>query len=112
MKTTAQGKTAEKAVAAKLREDGFKILDFNWRRRTCEIDIIARKKKIIYFIEVKYRRVDDQGDGFAYLTSRKLTQIRYAAEIWINEYDYHGDYRLLAAAVSGPNCEEIEVIEL
>jgi hypothetical protein len=38
--------------------------------------------------------------------------MNFAAEIWKQTYNWDGDYRLMAAAVSGTGCEDIEIIEL
>jgi hypothetical protein len=38
--------------------------------------------------------------------------MNFAAEIWKQTYNWGGDYRLMAAAVSGTGCEDIEIIEL
>ena len=47
---------AEEVVAAQLRSEGWEILARNWRRRGCELDIVARRLQILAFIEVKFRR--------------------------------------------------------
>jgi len=112
MKTTLQGRQAEVAVANLLEQHGFKVLAQNWRRPRCEIDLIVSRKKTIYFVEVKYRASAEQGQGFDYITSRKESQMRFAAEVWAQENNYNGDCRLMAAAVSGDDCENIEMLEL
>lgn len=112
MKTTAQGQAAESAVAGLLVAQDYQILDRNWRTKTCEIDIVAQKQNVIYFIEVKYRAQADQGDGFEYITSRKLSQMQFAGRSWNAEHAWEGDWRLLAAAVSGPNSENIQLLEI
>jgi hypothetical protein len=38
--------------------------------------------------------------------------MRFAAEIWCQSYSYDGDFRLLAASVSGIDCGDIELVEL
>ncbi len=50
------GTTGEQLVIAHLKKNGFLILDQNYRKRFGEIDIIARKKNILTFIEVKLRK--------------------------------------------------------
>ena len=112
MKSTAQGQKAEQAVAALLIEQGFEILGRNWKTRVCEIDIVAKKDKVVYFCEVKYRAGAAQGDGFEYITPKKLQQMKFAAQIWTGGHAWSGDYRLMAAAVSGASCETIEMLEL
>jgi uncharacterized protein (TIGR00252 family) len=74
MKTTFIGQSAEERVAKLLEKAGFKILARNWRTRICEIDIVANKNKIIYFVEVKFRSSEKQGSGLEYITPKKLKQ--------------------------------------
>lgn len=112
MKTTEQGLQAEQAVAELLAQQGFELLDKNYKTKVCEIDLIVRKDKIIYFVEVKYRRQAVQGDGFEYITDQKLRKMTFGAEIWKRHFNWSGDYRLMAAAVSGPDCRDIHIIEL
>lgn len=112
MKTTEQGRLAESSVAEHLKKQGYKIVAKNWRTPRCEIDVVASKGKIIYFVEVKYRGSEAQGQGFDYITARKLQQMRFAAEMWVAENDWAGDYRLLAAAASGPSAEQVEIVEV
>lgn len=103
MITTATGQEAETLVAEHLADAGWQIIDRNWRRRRAEIDIVAQKAKIIYFIEVKFRRSDSQGGGVDYITPTKLRQIKFAAECWVSENGWQGDWRLIAAAVELQN---------
>jgi len=109
--TTAIGRRAEELVAEFLQNQGYKILGRNWRSKVCEIDIIASKGQIVYFIEVKYRQTDGQGDGLAYITPKKLKQLQFAARVWTQSAGWDGDYRLMGAAVSRDGAIE-ELIEL
>lgn len=99
-------------MADLLEQQGFEIIDHNWKTKVCEIDIIAQRDKVVYFVEVKYRGSDFQGDGFEYITAQKLHKMNFSAEIWKQAYKWSGDYRLMAAAVSGSDCEDIQIIEL
>jgi uncharacterized protein (TIGR00252 family) len=109
MKTTFIGKSAENRVAKFLRAQGFKVLNQNWRTKVCEIDIIASKNEIICFVEVKYRSSDKQGEGMEYITFKKIQQMQFAAEIWNQQNNWEGDWRLLAASVSD---KKIDLVEL
>lgn len=111
MKTTEQGKLAEVAAAQALKGQGFKIVGQNWRRPLAEIDLVAQKDGTLYFVEVKYRSSEFQGDGFEYVTAAKQKQMQFAASLWIQENNYDGDYQLMAASVSGDNCENIQIVE-
>ena len=50
------GKKGEDIVAKKLKSEGFSILHRNYRKRFGEIDIIAVKKDLLIFVEVKMRK--------------------------------------------------------
>jgi len=112
VKTTAIGQSAETAVASHLVQDGYQILARNWKTKICEIDIIARKDDVIYFVEVKYRAGEGQGTGFEYIGPKKMRQIGFAARVWCQNNDWEGDYRLLGAEVSGLNFEDIGLVEI
>lgn len=98
---TERGRIAEAAAAAHLQRHGYRIISQNWRTRWCEIDIVACKLDVIYFIEVKYREKTEYGEGFDYITSKKLGQMSRAAEHWVLAHQWQGDYRLSAVQVSG-----------
>ena len=112
MITTTQGQAAEIAVAEQLNSQGYKILGRNWKTKICEIDIVAQKDKIVYFVEVKYRADAQQGSGLEHITPKKLNQIKFAVRVWCQNYNWNGDCRILGAEVSGLNFEEISIAEL
>jgi len=113
MNTTKAGKKAERLAAEHLRRNGYKILELNWRRPTCEIDIVASKRRkegllrremVIYFVEVKYRSGSAAGSGLDYITPRKLAQMEKAARTWVQENGWQGSWELAAVEV-GKNGE-------
>ncbi|MGH7250050.1 MAG: YraN family protein [Minisyncoccia bacterium] len=103
MTNYAAGHLAEKYAAEYLQKHGYKIIASNWKTRYCEIDIIAKYKKKVHFIEVKYRKTDAQGSGFEYITGRKLKQMKFAANMWVSENDWDKDYALGAIELTGPD---------
>lgn len=110
MSTTADGKYAEKIVAKELEVRGHTILSMNWRTRRCEIDIVSKKQKTIYFTEVKYRSNNSWGSGFDYITDKKLQQMKFAAEMWAALEKWEGEMVLNASEVN--NANEVEIIEI
>lgn len=92
---------AEKVAAEHLEKHGYEVLELNWRTRVCEIDIVAKKQSVIYFVEVKSRSSSRRGSGLDYITPSKLKQLRFAAECWVNHHDYTGDYELSAIELGG-----------
>ncbi|MCA9349327.1 YraN family protein [Candidatus Saccharibacteria bacterium] len=100
MNTSDKGRSAENLVAEYLIESGYQILKQNWRTKACEIDIIAKKKKSIYFVEVKYRKNSIGGGGLEAITPAKLKQMQRSVEIWLSVNKWPGKIELLAAEVN------------
>lgn len=111
MSSTYTGRQAEAAAAVYLEMRGYKIIEQNFRRPRCEIDIVATKDGIVYFVEVKYRRNDLQGGGLEAITATKLRQMRFAAEIWTQETKWKGPYQLAAIELSGPDFAVIGFVD-
>lgn len=109
-KHNVSGSAAESAVAEYLKNNGYKIVEMNWKIKWCEVDVVAKKDKVVYFVEVKYRGSSSQGSGFDYIHAKKLHQMRRAADSWVLINKWNGEYVLSAAEVSGPEYE-IEFIE-
>lgn len=101
------GHDAEKVAARYLEKHGYKIVMLNWRHARAEIDIVAEKKnflktqRYLVFYEVKYRRNAAQGRGLDYITPKKLQQMRFAADLYVAENCYEGEYTLGAIEISG-----------
>lgn len=98
--TTAIGREAESAAAQYLVDHGFTIVATNWRTRWCEIDIVAIKNNVTYFVESKYRAKNSWGGGLDYITRVKLRQMHFAAQFWTATHKT-ADYRLCAIALTG-----------
>ncbi|MGH7241348.1 MAG: YraN family protein [Candidatus Saccharimonadales bacterium] len=111
MTTFAIGRQAEAAAAKYLNSDGFKTIEQNYRTRWCEIDIVAEKDKVIYFVEVKYRQSNDYGSGLEYITPRKLQQMAFAAEFWLTDCARQQAYQLAGIEVSGPDFAVTDFID-
>lgn len=57
----ATGKEGEKIAADFLKKNGYRIIDKNFRCPLGEIDIVAREKSAIVFVEVKTRQSSKLG---------------------------------------------------
>lgn len=95
------GHAAEVRAAEYLKQQDFKIRELNWKTKYCEIDIVAEQDKTIYFVEVKYRRSSGQGYGYEYVTPKKLQQMRFAAEMWVQNNHWNGPYQLAVVSIDG-----------
>lgn len=93
------GHAAEATAAEYLQAHGFTVRGLNWKTRYCEIDIVAEKSGTIYFVEVKSRKNSRQGHGYDYVTPKKLQQMRFAAEMWVQEHSWSGQYQLSVLSI-------------
>jgi len=108
MSNYSAGHSAEIKAADYLKTLGFKIKELNWKTKYCEIDIVAEKDKAVYFVEVKSRKTSSQGFGLDYITPTKLKQMRFAAEMWVSNHNWQGEYQLAAVGIDG---DEITFVE-
>jgi putative endonuclease len=75
------GISAESRAAAWLIGKGFRILARRWKSPLGEIDIIAARRHLLVFVEVKARaKLDDAAES---VTERQKQRIAAAAEIWL-----------------------------
>ena len=94
------GISAESRAAAFLIAKGFRILARRWRSPVGEIDIIARRRSLLVFVEVKARdRLDDAAWS---VTDRQRLRTAAAAEVWLarNADDRIRDIRFDAMLVA------------
>lgn len=75
------GLSAESRAAAWLLARGYRILARRFRTRVGEIDIVARRRNLIAFIEVKARASLD--DAAYAVTEQQQRRIVAAAEAWL-----------------------------
>lgn len=83
------GSLYEEKALLYLQENGFTILERNFRTKMGEIDIIAIKDNIIRFIEVKYRKNDEFGHPLYAVSKSKQLKIYKVAQLYMN---IHKDY--------------------
>ena len=75
------GISAESRAAAFLIAKGFRILARRWRSPLGEIDIIARRRQLLVFAEVKARAsLDEAAES---VNARQRRRIAAAAEVWL-----------------------------
>ena len=79
------GAAGEEAAARYLRKLGARILERNFRSPVGEIDIIARLKKQLLFVEVKTRSSGVFGSPAEAVGPRKQRQIIRAAQWYLQQ---------------------------
>ena len=76
-----RGERGEKLAAAHLRKQGYKILVRRYRpkSRRGDIDIVAREKDVLVFVEVKTRGSEEFGRPVEAVNEQKRRHLRRAA---------------------------------
>jgi putative endonuclease len=91
------GLSAERRAAAYLMAKGYRIVAKRFRTPYGEIDIVARKRNLLAFIEVKARASLD--DAAYAVTPRQQARIIDAAQAWLMAHPEHADFELRFDAV-------------
>lgn len=79
------GKAGETAAAHYLLDQGYTILERNWRFQKDEIDIIAQKGNLLAIVEVKTRSSNLIEEPEAAVTRKKQKSIIRAADRYVCE---------------------------
>lgn len=79
MNTRQTGNEGEEQATRFLRSQGYQILARNFRAAGGELDIVARHKNTLIFVEVKTRASTDFGGPAAAVTHTKQRRIIHAA---------------------------------
>ncbi len=105
------GLLGEQKALDYLKKNQFLILKKNFRNRFGEIDIIAKKEKTIYFIEVKTRSNINKGYPYQAVNQKKIDQIKYMANFFLLKNKYK-NYKLKIGVISIVLNQEIKFYQL
>ncbi len=104
------GMAAESRACDFLSRTGYKIIERNWKCSSGEVDIIASKDEIVFFIEVKSSFSGREDLALGKMNASKIERIRNAASIWMSEREYTGDTAILFSLFSPAGIELFPVI--
>ncbi len=79
-----RGKDAEDYAAAWLLQEGYTLLGRNFRGGGGEIDLIACKNQVLYFVEVRARK-GGLTQSAESISRQKKTRLRRAVLTWLQE---------------------------
>ncbi len=95
----ASGDWGEALVANYLRDRGYTLLAAGYRCRMGEIDLIAQKKGVICFVEVKTRSSVSHGLPREFVTPQKQRRLIAAAERYLVTHELDSPARFDVAEV-------------
>lgn len=102
------GRKGEMLASRYLMDKGFAILHYNWRSGHKEIDIIAKERDTLVFVEVKSRSSELYGNAEQAVDDRKIRLLLSAAQTYILKYGIDLKYRFDIITVIGV-CEPYRI---
>lgn len=97
------GRLAENMAADALEKKGYQILERNFYNRYGEIDIIAKDKDILVFVEVKAKKGEYFGSPEEMINSSKLRKVQNMALIYLNGQTFPCRVDVVAVVLSSDN---------
>lgn len=89
-KNQALGALGESLAARYLEDQGFQILEHNWRNRYGELDIVAFTDAHYVAVEVKTRSGSGYGSPLEAITQRKVARLRRLLLDWARSHGRYG----------------------
>lgn len=94
------GNAGEDLACEYLIKNGYEIIERNKHfSKLCEIDIIAKIKQKIVFVEVKTRKNNDYGTPMEAITKRKYENIKTGVLSYLTEHKIR-DYQIDAIGIT------------
>ena len=94
------GSVYEQKAALELQRQGYKILEMNYHCKVGEIDIIAKDKEYLVFVEVKYRKNAKAGMPQEAVHFQKQKKISKTAAYYLMTHGYRDNVSVRFDVVS------------
>ena len=105
------GRKGEEIASDFLEDKGYIIIKRNYMIGHSDIDILARDKKFLVFVEVRTKSKKDRGMPEDTLTKKKLRRMKNTAELYIAFNHYEGLARLDAVCIILDGSDTIKHLE-
>ena len=97
-----RGQRGEDLAAAWYRDHGYAVVARNWRCSAGEIDLVARRDRLLVVCEVKARRTATYGTAATAVHDDKQRRLRRLAAAWLRATGTHGvEVRFDVVAITG-----------
>jgi putative endonuclease len=83
------GEYGEQLACTRLEQQGWVVVDRNWRCDQGELDIVALDGDCLVFCEVKTRRSRRFGSPVEAVVPAKAARLRRLVVRWLREHDLH-----------------------
>lgn len=97
------GKKGEQLAVDFLLENGYEIVERNFRFDKAEVDVIAKKKEVLAIVEVKTRSTVDFGNPQDFLKPKQIQRIVKAVDeyVTVNKLDVEVRFDIIAIIKNG-----------
>ena len=108
-----RGAIGEQAAVDYLRQNGFMIVERNYRVGRSEVDIIATRYDELHFVEVKTRKYSSMTAPEEAITEQKMRAMRRAASAYMAQRHsmLEPRFSLIAIDVVGDRVESLRFVE-
>jgi|SRR3989344_7577205 len=96
---TEVGRLGEDLARKYLEKKGYKILEQNYRTRYAEIDLVARHKDVLVFVEVRTKIGERFGTPEETLNAKKLQKVKRNAFSYAAHMKWNKLYRIDAVCI-------------
>lgn len=86
-KNIEKGRSYEKLAALFFKQNGYEIIEQNWRAGHREIDLIVKKEDLLVFVEVKASSSRKFGHPSERVDAKKIANLTKAAQQYIIAHD-------------------------
>lgn len=106
------GEKGEQLAVDFLLQNGYEIVERNYRFQKAEVDIIAKQKEILAIVEVKTRSTIDFGNPQDFVKPKQIQRLVKAVDeyVTVNKLDVEVRFDIIAIVKTGKKFE-IEHIE-
>ncbi|MGB1307911.1 MAG: YraN family protein [Oceanihabitans sp.] len=106
------GKKGEELAVNFLLQNGYEILERNYRFQKAEVDIIAKQKNTLAIVEVKTRSTVDFGNPQEFVKPKQIQRLVKAVDAFVIENNLDLEVRFdIIAILKTKNTFEIEHLE-
>ena len=113
MKRRDTGILGERIACEFLGKNGYDIIETNYRCTEGEIDIVARQKDLLIFVEVRTKKSRQFGSPEESITRIKKERLRAVAERYGQEHDdIPGSWRIDVMAIQLDSSNRVRRIQL
>ncbi len=100
------GAWGEETAARYLRLRGWHIVERNYTVRQGEVDLIAERRGILAFVEVKLRKNEDYAEAREFVTEAKQRRVLTAAALYLAAHETEAQPRFDVIEIYAPAGEK------